>query len=253
MKRYIYLLFIGLFFSFSHIYAQQKILKGKISAGMTTESTEGIMLETTSGDMTFSDASGNFSVSYKPNDTLKFYIAGKYRSQYPIDSLAKIPNLMMSLQSVRNTPLNTGKITYFPTNDDTTTLNNVTVRTRNYHADSLNNRKEYGDAYNYTKPKVKSAFDVLNVGKMEEVLNFKKKKQHQMLKDNLQREEQEGYIDNRFTRTFVRKYLGQSISDEKLEDFMRKYRPKYEEIVGMSDLELIDYIRISYTQYQKKG
>lgn len=224
---------------------------------MTAESVEGIMLEASSGDMAFTNSDGNFSIHYQQNDTVSFFIAGKLTNKLSADSLGKIQNLIISLQSIRNKPMRTGKITYYNQNLDTTTFNNVTVTAKNYHADSLARRNEYKEAFNYTKPKLKFGEDwgptYINVGKLAETLNKKKKKRHTMLKNNLLREEKEDYVDNRCNRSFVQKYLGQNITDEKLQDFMRKHRPKYEDIVGMSDLELIDYIRLNYKQYQENS
>ena len=132
-------------------------------------------------------------------------------------------------------------------------LQNVTIYKRNYHADSLSNREEYGDAFNYKKTKF-SPVKMLGspVSHLYDVLNFKDKKRKERLKTNLITNEQEGYVDSRFTRTLVAKYTHEQ-NDSTLEDFMRKYRPSYEYLVGLSDLDFIVYIQNSYKEYKQNG
>ncbi len=233
----------------------QNYIVGRVTSGMSDEEFLGnIMLETSSGTTSFTKSSGMFTIQYKPHDTLFFYYQGKRTVSYLTDTIAH-ENFIVPLFMVRNRVMEGAKSRFNPAlmpND--TSYNNVTVQARNYSQDSLARRQEYGKAFGYTKPKMKFGQDwtpvSLNVGKLYETLNGKKKKQNQMLKDNLLREEQEGYVTNRFNPTFVKKALKNNISETALEDFMKSKRPKYEDIVGMSELEFTDYVRRAYDQYK---
>lgn len=234
----------------------QNYIVGRVTSGMTEgEPLDNIMLETSSGATSFTDGSGMFTIQYAPHDTLFFYYQGKRTVSYLTDTIPH-ENFYVPLFMVKNRVMEGAKSRFnralLPAVD--TAYNNVTVTARNYSQDSLARRQEYANAFGYTKPKMKFGKDwtplSLNVGKLYETLNKSKKKQNQMLKDNLINEEQEGYIENRFNRSFIKKYLGENVSEEVLEDYMKKKRPKFEEIQGASDLELIDYIRRTYAQYK---
>jgi hypothetical protein len=132
-------------------------------------------------------------------------------------------------------------------------LQSVTVFKRNYHADSLSNRQEYGDAYDYKKPKFSPLKMLASpASHLYDVLNVKEKRTKERLKNNLVNHEQEGYVDNRFTRSLVAKYTGEQ-NDSTLADFMYKYRPSYELLVNTSDLDLIVYIQNSFKEYKQSG
>lgn len=236
----------------------QGVLRGKVTSGISDDDPiSNIMLETSSGSTSFTNALGMFSIHYKPHDTLYFYNQGKRTLSYLIDTLPR-GDLYVPLYQIRKRVMEGAKSRFnpalLPAID--TSYNNVTVKARNYSQDSLERRKEYGKAFNYKDPKMKFGRDwtpvSLNVGQLYESLNGSKKKRNQMLRDNLIREEQEGYISNRFNPTFVKKYLGENISETELEDFMKAKRPKFEFLQGIQDLELIDYIRRSFAEYKKE-
>lgn len=230
---------------------------GKVTSGMTDDEPVGnIMLETSSGSTSFTNADGLFTIKYQPHDTLFFYYQGKKSLSYLVDTIQP-QNFYVPLFQIRHRVMEGAKSKFnsalLPVD---TSNNNVTVKARNYSQDSLDRRKAYGDAFNYKDPKMKFGKDwtptSLNVGKLYDALNGKKKKQNNMLKDNLINEEQEGYISNRFNPTFVRKYLGESVPEYVLEEYMKAKRPKFEYVQGISDLELIDYIRRTYAEYKKE-
>ncbi|PZP50353.1 MAG: hypothetical protein DI598_05790 [Pseudopedobacter saltans] len=235
----------------------QSILMGKITSGMSEDEPVGnIMLETSSGSTSFSNESGLFKIQYQPKDTLFFYYQGKRTLSFLMDTINP-QNFYVPLYQIRHRVMEGAKSRFnsalLPVD---TSYNNVTVKNRNYSQDSLDRRKEYGKAFGYTKPKMKFGEDwtptSLNVGKLYETLNGSKKKKNQMLKDNLIREEEEGYITNRFNPTFVSKYLGEKVSEHTLEDYMKVKRPTFEFLQGIQDLELIDYIRKSFAAYKKE-
>lgn len=233
----------------------QNTITGRVTSGMSGDDPLGdIMLETSSGATTFTNTIGMFRIPFQPHDTLFFYYQGKRTVSYLVDTIPH-ENFYVPLFQVRNRIMEGAKSRFnralLPSD---TSYNNVTVTARNYSQDSADRRKEYGKAFNYTKPTMKFGKDwtpvSLNVGKLYESLNGKKKKQNQMLKDNLYSEEQEGYITMRFNPTVVKKYIGETVSEATLEDYMKKERPKFEEIQGMSELELVDYIRRTYAKYK---
>lgn len=256
IKKYLYVLAALLLFSTAT--SAQSILVGRVTAGLSGDDpVDNIMLEMSSGSTAFTNQSGMFTIKFQPHDTLFFYYQGKRTVSYLTDTIPH-EQFYVPLYQVRSRVMEGAKSRFnhalLP--DADTAYNNVTVRARNYSQDSLERRQEYAKAFGYNKPSMKFGKDwtpvSLNVGKLYESLNGSKKKKNQSLKDNLLREEQEGYVTNRFNPTFVKKYLGEDVSESVLEDYMKKKRPKFEEVQGMSDLELIDYIRRSYVQYKER-
>ena len=61
-------------------------------------------------------------------------------------------------------------------------------------------------------------------------------------------QEQDKYIDHRFSKPFVRKVT--HLQSPELENFMRAYRPTYELCQMFNDLELGYYIEKCYDQYK---
>ena len=236
----------------------QNHIEGRVTAGISEDVPLGnIMLETSSGSTSFTNNAGLFTIGYAPHDTLFFYYQGKRTVYYLTDTIPN-ENFYVPLFMVRNRVMEGARSRFnrslLPPAD--TSLNNVTVTARNYSQDSLDRRQAYAKAFGYTQPKMKFGQDwtpmSLNVGKLYETLNKSKIKKNKMLKENLLREEHEDYVTSRFNPSFVKKYLGENVSEAVLEDFMKKGRPKFEDIQGMSDLELIYYVRRAYAQYKLK-
>jgi hypothetical protein len=126
-------------------------------------------------------------------------------------------------------------------------LPEVRVMTRNYHKDSLANRQMYANVFDYTKPKFNPFSPVTSVYNLFDKKNIKRQERYrQFAKDN----EQSGYVDSRFTRSYVSK-IANIKDDDELSDFMKEYRPTFQDLVNMNELELGQYIIDSYKEYKK--
>ena len=74
-----------------------------------------------------------------------------------------------------------------------------------------------------------------------------------MSRDRLQssqrliQDEQDKYIDHRYTKYLVKRLT--NLEEKELIDFMNFYRPSYEEVLSMNDLELGYYIEQCYKNY----
>ncbi|MFT4205198.1 MAG: hypothetical protein QM610_14940 [Chitinophagaceae bacterium] len=152
-------------------------------------------------------------------------------------------------------------------NDTSHTLDPVTVQQRSYHNDSLANRKEYGKYFKYKKPEIHMEFGgvpdsleykprnvvplttaKLDVDAMLDVFNKGKKKRMQSMQKNLVYNEQQGYIDNRFKKATIVRYIGVQ-PDTLLQNFMLSCRPSYEFLAGLSEIDLAMYIKNAFKTY----
>jgi hypothetical protein len=68
------------------------------------------------------------------------------------------------------------------------------------------------------------------------------------LQNRLLQQEQDRYINHRFTKLLVRKLT--KLSSPEIDTFMLKYRPSYELLQSLNDLELGQYIQYSYGNYK---
>jgi len=139
-------------------------------------------------------------------------------------------------------------------------LPEVTVRNSYYKFDSLQNRRDNAKGFDFRKPTLRLSSNPnynpggLTVGfDINEIINmFRVKRNTSLL--HLQRrlimQEQEKYVSSRFTKPFVRKIT--KLSSPDLDSFMVRYRPDYETVLRLNDLELGYLVQKSYEQYRSE-
>jgi hypothetical protein len=69
------------------------------------------------------------------------------------------------------------------------------------------------------------------------------------LQQRLIEQEQDKYIDHRFSKLFVHKIT--KLESPELEAFMQRYRPNYSFLMMLNDLEFGYYIEKCYDQYKE--
>jgi hypothetical protein len=85
---------------------------------------------------------------------------------------------------------------------------------------------------------------------LDEIINafrFKRNRQLASFQQRLIQDEQDKYIDHRYTKYLGKKLTG--LDGKELDDFMNFYRPSYEQVLMMNDLELGYYIEQCYNNY----
>jgi hypothetical protein len=139
-------------------------------------------------------------------------------------------------------------------------LPEVRVRNSYYKLDSIQNRNDYAKYFNYQPPglKLSSSQNLfgpngLTIGfDLDEIINsfrFKRNRNLQFLQNRLISQEQEKYVNYRFTKVFVKKLT--HIEGDELTKFMDYCRPDYAVLALLNDLELGLYIEKKYAVYKK--
>lgn len=216
------------------LFAQTEV-KGTVYDRTQRNPLEGVSVLSTSGKGTSTDSLGNYSLKLSPNDSIYFSYQGKPTAKYLVKSIDRSWEFNMSLQVSTN---------MLPT---------VTVRSRSYHMDSLENRQEYAKAFGFHKPNPLKTVNMSNgtVGMdPNTIINmFAFKENHHMkaFKERLEDDEQQKYINHRFTKTIVKKLTGLESAD--LDTFMVRYRPSYMFAQSSNDVELYEYIQKSGKAY----
>lgn len=201
---------------------------------------EAVSVLSTGGRGTLTDSVGRYSLVVRETDSIYFSYLNKPTPKYPV---ANIPNLSSFDISILK------KVAELPS---------VFVRPRNYKLDSMENRRDYARIFNYKKPGlsttttgVPGAVGVgLDINELINMFRFKKNKRMLAFQNRLLREEQDKYIDHRFTKGLVRKLTG--ATSPRLEEFMKQYRPTYEMLQQMNELEFGHFIQEAYKYYATK-
>jgi hypothetical protein len=201
---------------------------------------EAVAVISTSGRGTITDSLGRYSLTVRSNDSIFFKLLNKETMRYPVDTIKNTDafNVMIHVRAVD--------------------LPEVRVRNSNYTFDSMQNRKDYGKYFDFKKPTLRLSNNPgynpggVTVGlDLDELINmfrFKRTRSLESLQKRLVQQEQDKYIDHRFSKQFVRKIT--KLNSPELEKFMQLYRPGYEFTKVLNELELGYYIEKCFEQYK---
>jgi hypothetical protein len=201
---------------------------------------EAVGVMSTSGRGTITDSLGRYMITVPAKDSIWFSLIGKATMKYPVDTISNLNsfNVMIHVRA--------------------TELPEVKVRNSYYKYDSLQNRKDYAKIFDFKKPTLRLSSNPnynpggLTVGfDLDEIINMFRTKHNRSIL-NLQKrlldQEQEKYVNNRYSKQFVRKIT--KLQSPELDTFMVRYRPEYEVVRLLNDLELGYYIQQSFEQYK---
>ncbi len=200
---------------------------------------EAVAVQSTSGRGTITDSTGRYLLVVLTTDSIWFSMIGKSTMKYPVDTISNTNqfNVMIHVKA--------------------TELPEVKVRNNYYRYDSAMNRKDYAKVFNFKKPTLSVVKNnTYNPGatvgfNLTEIINMFRVKRNQSilsLQKRLIEQEQEKYVNNRFSKQFVRKIT--KLTSPELDTFMRRYRPDYELLQQLNDLELGYWITKSYEMYK---
>lgn len=238
-----------LFFLFPTTLVAQQSLRGTVADNTTFDPLAGVSLvNITTGKIIITDNSGAFAITAKPGDTLRFSMVGY------LPQLVVITKELFSLPSL-HIQMKQGVIT----------LQQQLVRGRNYYADSLRLRREYGayfkkqQDWNFnlllpplSKQELRDQFHTVQQGvsihQLYKNLSFRKNRRREALRKQLLAKEMEDYVSRAYDPAMVQEVTG--LSGDSLDYFMTHYRPGPAILGGSTAYELRVYIRQLYRQYQ---
>jgi len=201
---------------------------------------EAVLVRSTSGRGTITDSLGRYSFTVKNKDSIWFSLMGKNTLKYAIDTINDLSNFDISVH-----------VRVFE-------LPEVTVRNRDYRLDSIQNRRDYQKYFDFKKPGIKLSENPgynpggVTVGlDLDELINmfrFRRNRNLMFLQNRLIEQEQDKYINYRFSKGYVHKIT--KLQSPELDTFMRKYRPDYNLLQNFNDLELGYYIERHFKEYK---
>lgn len=234
------------FFFFMLIYAanlnaQSVTISGNVYDISGRRPIESVVVNSSS-NRTLTDSLGRYLITVKSKDSIWFSLFGKNTQKYSLDTIEDLHNFNIMIH-----------VTGYD-------LPEVRVRNSYYKLDSIQNRTDYAKYFNYQPPGLKLSNQQnmfgpngLTVGfDLDEIINmfrFKRNRNLQFLQNRLLSQEQEKYVNYRFTKKFVQKLT--HLEGPALEKFMLYCRPDYSVLGLLNDLELGMFIEKKYINYQK--
>ena len=228
-----------IFFSVPGVHAQFTI-SGTVLDSSKINYVENVRVVSTGGMFAITDSLGRYSVMAGEADSLIFYYNNKPTQKFIVKAIPDPAHFNISLRiNVK------GKYHV---------LNEVVVFSRSYKQDSLENRQAYADIYDYKKPGLSTSITPgggvgADVDELINIFRFKRNKRLKAFQQRLELQEQEKYINYRFSKLFVKRITG--LSGSLLDTFLVWYRPDYEFTRSSDELVFNQYILNAFYQFQK--
>ena len=241
MKQFALIFFLLTCLAFSSVKAQVHTISGivyDISGRMPIEA----VMVYTKFSSTQTDSLGRYLITLQPKDSLTFSLFGKSTQKFALDQIEDQSNFNIMIH-----------VNGFD-------LPEVRVRNSYYRYDSIQSRMDYAKYFNYNPPGLKMSNQQNMFGNggitigfdVNEIINmfrFKRNRNAQFLQNRLIYQEQEKYINYRFTKRFVQKLT--KLDGPRLDVFMEYCKPSYPTLALLNDLELGYFIQQKFIQFKR--
>ncbi len=240
--KVIYYLLLGIAasaFFHSESYAQYEV-KGTVFDSSRQHTIESVTVISSSGHITYTDTLGRYKIEVSEQDSIWFLFLGRPTPKYPVLKIADVSQFDIALNLNLVTKGNL--------------LPGVTIRTRLYKEDSINNRREYKKAFEFKRPNLASMTSVnatgagIDLQELIRVFQFRKNKSMEKFRERLIQQEMDKFIDHRFNKLLVKELT--ALENEQLDIFMARYRPSYEFCLHARDYDFRLYIKTAGEQFK---
>ena len=219
--------------------AAQIIIKGKVFDMSRTQPLSAVSVLSTSGVGTTTDSTGSYTLLVNETDSIWFSYLNKPTPKFAVASINSFNGFDIAL----HVPV--------------TELKEVKIMPRSYKRDSIQNRLDYAKAFDFHKPGISlsnpssGAFGVgLDLDAFINMFNFRRNKRMAHFQQRLIQEEQDKFIDHRFTKALVKKIT--QLSGAEQDDFMKKYRPSLDFTSNATDYEFAEYVKLAWQEYERR-
>lgn len=213
-------------------------MKGTVYDNSKTVPIEAVSVMSTNGSGTITDSLGRYQLEVRETDSIWFSFQGKPTPKYPVLKMADVSRFDIALQLNMNV------------------LQEVRIRNRNYKEDSLQNRRDYAKAFNFSRPSFESMTSVnamgagIDVNELIRLFQFRKNKSAEHFRARLIAQEREKFVDHRFNKALVHKLT--ALDGDSLDAFVLQYRPTYEFALLSSEYDFQLYIKQSGEAYKRR-
>lgn len=196
----------------------------------------GVQVICTCGTMSFTDSVGNYSIYVGEKDSIFFFFANKPTQKFAVASIKDFSAFDISISM--HVP---GRYKQ---------LKEIIVYGKTRRQDSIENRLQYDKVFNTDKGGIRFTGSNpeagmsagLDLDALINVFRFRRNKSMAMFQQRLIKEEQDRYINYRFNKSVVQR-LTKLKEGPLLDEYMQLYRPEYELLTQIIDIELFLYIQ----------
>ena len=133
-------------------------------------------------------------------------------------------------------------------------LKEVKIKLKNYKQDSLQNRLDYAKIFNYKKPGLQTVTPQYGAAAgfdLDEIINvfrFKRNRSMASFQKRLFQQEQDKFVDYRFSKALVRRLT--QLDGNDVDSFMRVFRPSFLFTKMAGDYDFYQYIKDASIRYR---
>lgn len=212
-------------------------LTGKVYDSTRMVTIPAVKVMTKKGGLTYTDSIGRYGINVEKDDSISFTYRGKSTNYFPVKQINYPAGFDVALQII--------------VQDRYQTLREVVVVGKSYRQDSIENRERYRKIFEYGPGGLQlTSSGYLDPNSLISAFSFRKNKVMRSFQSRLLLEEQEKFVDSRFTKSLVRQITG--FNDRDLERFMKLWRPPYELVAFTEEYLFYQYI-LDASRFFKSG
>ena len=218
----------------------QKWIAGTVYDVSRLNPVAGVLVKSSSGQFIYTDTAGTYKIPVRETDSLYFVYQDKPTLPFPVNEIQDPYQFDLSLKvSVPS---------------KYSSLKEVRVFSKSHRQDSLENRMEYADVFNYDNPTLTTSVGPdgavgADINELINIFRFKRKKRLKTFKWILEFQEEERYINYRFNPKQIQRITG--LEKPLLDSFVTWYRPSYEFASVVSEVEMNEYILAAFEQFKR--
>ena len=232
-----------IFISNIHPSFAQLIVSGTVYDSSKLYVVPDVQVHNSSGSVAYTDSTGRYKIASEEKDSISFFYNGKYTVKFPVAKMQDYQAFDISLR--------------VKVKEKYKLLKGVTVFSNSYTYDSLENRETYSNVFGGSKPGLRSTYDPggaagLDIGELVGVFQFRKNKHRLGFQKRLIEEEEDKYVDYRFSARTVERITG--LKSPELEKYRKLYRPSYFFTANSTLTQFYEYIlNTSYMFKRENG
>lgn len=225
----------------------QNTISGTVFDSSRINYVPGVKVINNAGQFAVTDSLGNYTITVTEKDSLAFVFNGKSTVKFPVYGVTDPRHFDITL--------------HVPYKGKYKVMKEVIVHTKSYREDSIENRETYRKIFDFEKPKLSSSIDAssgvagADLDQIVNMFRFRRNKMMQKFQLRLEEQEQEKYVNYRFSKTVVKRIT--RLEGEQLSLFMLRYRPTYEFASNADELTFNQYVLNCYYNFKmeqlKKG
>ena len=205
----------------------------------------GVQVMCTCGTMSFTDSAGNYNIYVGEKDSVFFFFRNKPTQKFAVAAIRDFSAFDISISL--HVP---GRYKQ---------LKEIIVYGKNRRQDSIENRLQYDKVFNndrsglrFTGSNPEAGMSAgIDLDALINVFRFRRNKSMAMFQQRLIKEEQNRYIDYRFNKAIVQRLTALK-EGALLDEFMQLYRPEYELLTQILDIELYMYIQATAKRFLER-